>query len=113
MLRKPDRPVSETIGKLDLFDAFLIDSPDRFTTRIRCFQFIKNAQFQINDLLVNPPMDSLANASCLEVNNSRLDRLQISASGAQVYQFERNSTASRAGLDWLRGTGFLACHFFS
>ena len=87
MLRKPHRPVSQTIGKLYLLDAFLIDSPDRFATRIRSFQLIKNAQFQINDLLsVAPasvpvlaslPIDSSANASLSAVNNRRLYILQL------------------------------------
>src|SRR5271169_735926 len=55
VLGEPYRAISQSVGKLHLLDAFLIDSPDRLRTRIRSFQLIKNAQLQIDSPLLFQP----------------------------------------------------------
>src|SRR5208283_5753670 len=55
VLGEPYRAVAQSVGKLNLLDAFLIDSPDRLRTRIRSFQLIKNAQLQIDSPLLFQP----------------------------------------------------------
>src|SRR4029453_10470320 len=51
MFGEPYRAIAQRIGELDLLDAFPVDSPNRLRTRIRSFQFIKNAQFQVQSPL--------------------------------------------------------------